>query len=83
MYNRPNYGNSYMDANNRLGYSSVSKVYGGGGYSNKSIFIMLLKIMEILMNKILERLNLCFKIKEKNSNKPNKNMNMIWIMRER
>jgi hypothetical protein len=28
-------------------------------------------------------LNLCFKIKEKNSNKPNKNMNMIWIMRER
>jgi len=77
MYNRPNYGNSYMDANNRLGYSSVSKVYGGGGYSNKSIVIMLLKIMEILMNKTLVRLSLCFKMKEKSLNKQNKNMNMI------
>jgi len=38
MNYRPNYGNSYIDPNNRLGYSSVSKTYGAG-YSNKSIFL--------------------------------------------
>ena len=36
MYNKANYGNSYLDYGNRLGYSSVSKV--GAGYSNKSTF---------------------------------------------
>jgi hypothetical protein len=33
-YRPTNYGNSYLDQNNRLGYSSVSKGYG---YSNRSI----------------------------------------------
>lgn len=41
MNYRPNYGNSYMDTNNRLGYSSVSKTYGAG-YSNKSILFHLI-----------------------------------------
>lgn len=40
MAYRPNYGNSYIDTNNRLGYSNVSKTYGAG-YSNKSILLVL------------------------------------------
>jgi hypothetical protein len=35
-YRANNYGNSYIDQPNRLGYSSVSKNYA---YSNRSIYI--------------------------------------------
>ncbi len=35
-YRPTNYGNSYIDQPNRLGYSSVSKNYA---YSNRSILI--------------------------------------------
>lgn len=38
----PNYGNSYMDTNARLGYSSVSKNYGNA-YSNKSNLLFQIK----------------------------------------
>ena len=36
-YRPSNFGNSYTDQGNRLGYSSVSKNYG---YSNRSIFLI-------------------------------------------
>ncbi len=73
MNYRPNYGNSYMDAGNRLGYSSVSKNYG---LSNRSIFFVYLKITP-MMTKTTEKLSLCLKTKERNLNKQNRSMNMI------
>lgn len=81
MAYRPNYGNSYIDTNNRLGYSNVSKTYGAG-YSNKSILLVLFQIM-VEMIRILEKLSLCFKTKEKSSKRQKKNMNTIWTMREK
>jgi len=40
-YRPTNYGNSYLDQNNKLGYSTVSKGYG---YSNRSFIILIFRL---------------------------------------
>ncbi len=81
-YRMPNYGNTYTDTNNRLGYSAVSKSYAGG-FSNKSIYRLNIKIMEMEMNRISVRLSLCLRMNVKSLKRPRINMSMTWTMREK
>jgi hypothetical protein len=76
-YRVNNYGGSYYDQG-RLGYSSVSKNYG---ISNRSTYIST-KICWDKMITISVSYNTCFRMSERNLRKLNRNLNMIWIMKE-
>lgn len=78
MAYRQNYlSNNYADNNQKLGYSSVSKNYGGynQGYSQRSI-IFLIKISHRITT--LDKLSLCWKTNGKSLNRQRRNSTTTW-----
>lgn len=61
-YRMPNYGNSYMDSNARLGYSSVSKNYA---YSNKSNLFFYIRLWKCRRSEFRRNLVHARKLEEK------------------